>query len=149
MITEESIRTLIETALEGKDKYLLDLSIKPGNDIFIFIEGDRTITIEDCVEVSRLVEGSLDRETEDFELHVSSAGIDQPLRIPRQFRKNINRDLEIELEEKKIIKGTLTAAGDSGITIKPYPSKKKKDPVIESMEIAYNEIIKAVIIIKF
>ena len=99
--------------------------------------------------MSRLVEGSLDRETEDFELHVSSAGIDQPLRIPRQFRKNINRDLEIELEEKKIIKGTLTAAGDSGITIKPYPSKKKKDPVIESMEIAYNEIIKAVIIIKF
>jgi ribosome maturation factor RimP len=149
MITEESIRTLIDTALEGTDKYLLDLSIKTGNNIYIYIEGDRIINIDDCVEVSRLVEGSLDREVEDFELHVSSAGIDQPLRLPRQFRKNVNRDLSIELAEKVIIKGTLLAAGDTSITIKPYPSKRKKDPVIESMEIAYADIVKALIIIKF
>jgi ribosome maturation factor RimP len=149
MITEESIRTLIDTALEGTDKYLLDLTIKTGNNIHIFIEGDRTINIDDCVEVSRLVEGSLDREVEDFELHVSSAGIDQPLRLPRQFRKNVNRDLSIELAEKVIMKGTLLVAGDTNITIKPYPSKRKKDPVIESMEIAYSDIVKALIIIKF
>lgn len=148
MITDEQIKSLAEKGLEGSSSYLLDLKIRPGNNIQVIIDSDNNISISDCVKLSRFIESRLDREVEDFELQVTSAGIDTPLRLVRQYRKNIGRDLDIELKEEKI-KGTLTEVFEDHIVIIPVGVKSKTKTAIEPKEINYSEIKRAKIIIKF
>lgn len=148
MITETTIRNLAEECLRERDSYLLEVKVKPGNVIQVIIDSDTLVGINDCVVLSRYLESNLDRETEDFELQVSSAGIDSPLRLPRQYRKNTGRDLDIELADEKL-KATLLEAGDDHIRVQPLASKSKKVPVPEPRVLQYTEIKKAKIIIKF
>jgi ribosome maturation factor RimP len=98
------IKELVDRHLSGTDRFLVDVLIKPGNRIYVFIDGDHGVTIDDCVKISRMLEAELDREREDFELNVSSSGADQPLRMPRQYPKNIGRSLHIKLAEPQEIK---------------------------------------------
>lgn len=148
MITESFIRNLADECLLESTSYLLDLKIKAGNVIQVTIDSDTLVGINDCVKLSRHIESHLDRETEDFELQVSSAGIDAPLRLPRQYRKNLGRDLTVELADEKL-SGALTEATDEYIVILPAAGKSKKLPAPEPRTIPYTEIKKAKIIIKF
>ncbi len=148
MITESTIRSLAEECLSEHSSYLLEVKVKPGNVIQVTIDSDTLVGINDCVILSRFLESHLDRETEDFELQVSSAGIDSPLRLPRQYRKNTGRDLDIELQDEKI-KATLLEAGEESIRVQPLAAKSKKIPVPEPRILHYSEIKKAKIIIKF
>ncbi|MBP5643392.1 MAG: hypothetical protein J6X10_04070 [Bacteroidales bacterium] len=84
MIDKLHVLSIIEKALEGSDKFLVDLKITTDNRIFVAIDGDNGIVIDDCVELSRAIENSLNRDEEDFELNVASAGLDSPLRMKRK-----------------------------------------------------------------
>ena len=86
MIEKIKILEIVNNALDGSEKFLVNLKITPDNRIYVDIDGDNGITIDDCIELSRAIEGQLDREEEDFELTVSSAGADQPLKLTRQYR---------------------------------------------------------------
>jgi ribosome maturation factor RimP len=147
----ESIRHMIGEILSGEPAYfLVDLRIKPTNNIKVFLDGDSGITIEKCVQVNRklykrLEESGLFPEG-DFSLEVSSAGLDEPLKSLRQYKKNIGRQVEVQLQDGSLIEGVLTGVNEDGIVLevtkgKPVnrklPSKKKE---ISSLTFLFNNI---------
>ena len=147
MITSE-IADLAHNHLSGTDKFLVEVLVKPGNRIYVFIDGDHGVTIDDCVALSRFIESKFDRETEDFELNVSSAGADQPIRLPRQYLKNIGRSLQVKLSEEETVTGKLEAVNESGIVLTTTADKKKKIPA-ETLNIPFETIVESKVIISF
>jgi ribosome maturation factor RimP len=148
MIVAGEIESIVRDQLSGTDKFLVDVLVKPGNRIFVFIDGDHGVTIRDCAALSRYIESQLDRETADFELNVSSSGADQPIRLPRQYLKNIGRSLQVRLSEENIITGKLEAVDENGITLMTAGDKKKKTAP-ETLNIAFEEIKESKVIISF
>ena len=146
MIEKIKILELVNNALEGSDKFLVNLKITPDNRIFVDIDGDNGITVDDCIELSRTIEGQLDRDAEDFELNVSSAGADQPLKLVRQYRKNVGRDLEVVMFDGKEAEGTLENADDNGIVLRTKGTKKQAP---ETLHLAYSDIKTARVVLKF
>lgn len=156
MIREKQIRKLIEEKIEGTGLFVTGLVIKPGNVIRVFLDSEKEVTIDNCVSVSRHIESNLDRETEDFELQVSSAGADQPLTDIRQYRKNVGRGIRLVLADDEKVEGKLTGADDSSVILLPYAPKKgkskKKEPAVkvgENRKISYDQIKEAKVIIAF
>jgi ribosome maturation factor RimP len=119
----------------------------------VFLDADSQLTIEHCVQVSRLIESKLDREIHDYELKVSSAGIDHPITMLRQYRKNINRTAKITLTDHSEITGIITAVNDQAITITPVITKKrnklKQSEIAPEQTIDFNRIKEARIQISF
>ncbi|NNF81604.1 MAG: ribosome assembly cofactor RimP, partial [Flavobacteriaceae bacterium] len=92
----DTVESSLENALnERSDLFLIDLIILDDNKIRVIVDGDNGITVDDCVFLSRAIEGELDRDEIDFSLEVTSAGATSPLEHARQFKKNIGRSLEI------------------------------------------------------
>lgn len=130
MIEKSTIKKLVEEFLTGYDPevFLVDIKVSGRNHIGVFLDGDKGVPISKCIDVSRHIESSFDRDVEDFELEVSSVGIDRPLVMPRQFKKNIGRNVAFTGDESKKIKGLLVNADEKGFTIeKELPKKKKKN----------------------
>lgn len=127
--------------------FIVDLNVSPSNKITIELDGMNGVSIDDCVQVSRHVESSLDRESQDFELQVSSAGIDRPLRDRRQYTKNLGREVKMVLNDGVELKGELVAAEDD-VKIKLPASKKKKLPEREEV-VGWEQIKETKIVISF
>jgi ribosome maturation factor RimP len=142
------ITKLVDEHLAGTDKFLVEVLIKPSNRIYVFIDGDHGVTISDCVGLSRYIESQLDRETEDYELNVSSSGADQPIRLPRQYLKNIGRSLQVKLAEDNIITGKLEEVTKNGIIL-ATPGDKKKKMAPETLNLHFEDIIESKVIILF
>lgn len=139
---------------ERGDLFLVDMKISAGNDIVIILDGDHSLSLQDCLDVSRAIEFNLDREETDFSLQVMSAGLSEPLKLPRQYKKNIGRELEITLNDDEKITGELTKVDDEKITLmlryrRPKLIGKGKEDVEEEKEITFPEIKKALVVIKF
>ena len=130
MIDKLKVLEIVRDTLEGSDKYLVNLKITTDNRIYIDLDGDNGINIDDCIEVSRAVESQLDREVEDFELQVSSAGADSPLKMPRQYQRHIGRRLEIVMMDGREMEATLQEADDKGITVRTKGTKKAAPEVL-------------------
>lgn len=153
MISKQKIADLIEEHLVGSDKFLVEFNVSTANKIIVFIDGDHGVTISDCIALSRHIESNLDRETEDFELDVSSAGLDLGLRVKRQYVKNIGKNIDIKLNDNTKITGLLKGVEDDFITIElPLNKKKKKSEIaedlIKSIEFKNIKETKVVIIFK-
>jgi ribosome maturation factor RimP len=147
MINTDDIRQLVEEKLEGTEMFIVDLTVSSSNRIVIELDGMQGVTVDDCVGVSRHVESNLDREQEDFELQVSSAGIDKPLRDRRQYVKNVGRQVRLLKQDGVEIKGELVKAGDD-VTLKLPASKKKKLPERDET-VSWADIKETKIIISF
>ncbi|MDP4291512.1 MAG: ribosome assembly cofactor RimP [Bacteroidota bacterium] len=153
MITEELIRRITNELLEGSNKFIINVKVSSGNLITVVIDGDEPLRIEDCVEVSRHIEGNLDREVEDFELRVFSAGIDQPYVQLRQYIKNRGREVEVSLKDGSSVKGILLSANEQYIQLEPKVAKRKKKatgiPAEGTLTIPFSEIKQTREIISF
>jgi ribosome maturation factor RimP len=149
MIDEALISKLIEEKLGDGGLFVTELVVKQGNNIQVFIDSDHGVSVDDCIALSRHIESNLDREKEDFNLQVSSAGVDQPLKFARQYIKNIGRKLSIELNDGRNLTGALIAAGDEKIKIQTETKKGRKIIAGEMAEVNYNEIVKAICLISF
>jgi len=147
-MTVNEITNLVNAHLSDTDKFLVEVFIKPVNRIYIFIDGDHGVKISDCVELSRHIESHYDRETVDFELNVSSSGADQPIRLPRQYLKNIGRSLQVKLSEENIITGKLEAMDEKGITIVTQGDKKNKTVPV-TLKLTFEEIVESKVVISF
>ncbi len=147
-MTVSEITHIVSEHLAGSDNFLVDVLVKPGNRIFVFIDGDHGVTISDCAELSRYIESKLDRDAEDFEPMVSSAGADQPIKLHRQYLKNIGRSLHVKLMDEKTVSGKLEAVDDEGITLVTEGDKKKRT-VPETLKLTYNTIVESKVIISF
>jgi hypothetical protein len=149
------VEHLIQDFLQTReDLYLVDLKISVGNDVLVILDGDKSLSLQDCLEASRAIEFNLDREVVDFSLQVMSPGLSEPLLLPRQYRKNIGRDLEVVLENNEKIVGELVNANEEKIELmlryrRPKLIGKGKEDVEEEREIPYAEIKKALVVIKF
>lgn len=147
-MTNSDIASIVNEHLEGTGKFLVDVLVKPANRIFIFIDGDHGVTISDCAELSRYIESKFDRETEDYELNVSSSGADHPIRLPRQYGKNIGRSLQVWLDDDTTVAGQLESVDEDGIVIKTKEDKKKKLPA-ETLSLPFHKIKESKVIISF
>lgn len=146
MIDKFKVLDIVKDVLEGSDKYLVNMKITPDNRIFVDLDGDNGINIDDCIEVSRAIENSLDRDEEDFELNVSSAGADSPLKMPRQYRRHVGRELGVQPFEGEYVEGTLAEAGDTHFTIK---IKGTKTMAPKEYIFAYDDVKTAKVLIRF
>jgi ribosome maturation factor RimP len=147
-MTVGEVTRLVNEHLAGTDKFVVELFIKPVNRIYIFIDGDHGVKISDCVELSRHIENHYDRETIDYELNVSSSGADQPIKLPRQYLKNIGRSLQVKLPDETVITGKLEATDEKGITLLTEGDKKKKISP-ETLKLTFEEIVESKVIISF
>lgn len=149
MIEKAIIIELAEENLQNTNKYVVDIQVKSGNIITVVIDGDVPVTIVDCIHLSKFIESKFDRETEDFDLKVSSFGAEKPFLLKRQYHKNIGRELEIITDEDKILRGKLLEADDKRIKIKLAERKKKDQALSEEMLIDFDHIKQAKCIISF
>ena len=151
---ETTVKNLLDNALgERQDLFLIDFSIQGDNQIKIIIDGDSGVLVEDCIFISRAIEHNLDREEHDFSLEVMSAGATSPLVHKRQYKKNIDRLLNVKTDSQHI-EGILTEATDSNIIVEwkvrePKPIGKGKITVKKQANIAYENILEAKVMIKF
>ena len=149
------IESLLNEFLETrKDLFLIDLKISPSDEVGVVLDGDQGVTLQDCLDASRAIEFNMDREAHDFSLQVSSAGLSEPLKEPRQFKKNLGRDLKVVLTDASEIEGELIKVEDEGISLllryrKPKEVGKGKVDVEEEKQIGFSEIKKATVVIKF
>lgn len=145
MIDRDVVRQLVEEKLASTENYLVDVIVKPGNVVMVEIDNDGGVCIDDCTELSRYVEEHLDREVEDFELEVGSAGVTAPFKVLRQYRKNIGREVEMLLKSGVKLVGVLKNADESSVVIvveakvKPEGAKRKVT-VVEEQRYAFEEI---------
>jgi ribosome maturation factor RimP len=157
MITKELVRTLAEERIQERDPKLFIVELSISSSFVIRLELDKTegnVSIEDCMSVSRNVEHNLDREEVDFELNVSSAGLDKPLRVHAQYVKNIGRGLDVKFKNKEKTTGTLVAVSEQGIVLErsekqQIEGKKKKEIVVITEKISFSDISEARIVITF
>jgi ribosome maturation factor RimP len=153
MIDKSKIANLVNEKL-ADDQFLVDVTVSSSNVIHVMVDSDSVISINQIVEISRHIEGGLDREVEDFELSVFSAGLSEPLRLVRQYNKNIDKELEVLLNDGQKLTGILKQANDQSIilevTTKEKPEgSKKKELITRVHTLEYSEIKEAKKIFKF
>lgn len=151
----QQVQELLDEALnERSDLFLIDLEVKADNSIHVIIDGDKGVLVEDCMFISRAIEHNLDREEQDFSLTVTSAGAASPLVLPRQYKKNMGRDIEIITSDSKKVSGKLENISEDSVVLKwktrePKPVGKGKTTVIKEETISFDNIKEAKVIIKF
>jgi ribosome maturation factor RimP len=148
MITTSQIKTLFEQWQKDELVFLVDLTVKPGNKITVLIDRIGGLNITDCVELSRFIEGSLDRDKDDFELSVSSPGADAPFKVLKQYQKNIGRNVKIVTKDDQTISGTLLKLEGNQIEISPEKGKKMKVAVPNMIDISNIKEIRVIISFK-
>ena len=153
MIDKNKIRQLIEDKLSS-DQFIVDLDITPSNQILVTLDGENGITIDHCVQINRVVEGNLDREEDDFELQVSSAGLGQPLKVFRQFEKNLDQEMEVVLVNGEKLEGILKSVDQDGFELETTKREKveghkKKQLITRLHRIAFDNAKTVKNIIKF
>ena len=133
------IKDAINDEIVARGCFIVDVSVSKDNDITLTVESENgTIELDDCVSISRYFETKFDREVEDYSLTVSSAGLDQPFKVFRQFAKAVGTKVEVSLKGGKKMVAVLEAADEESITLK-YTAKeavegKKKKEFVEHVD---------------
>lgn len=154
MTFKEKVKQVVEEALQEKPSiFLIDLTITDSFKIVIGIDGDNGVVLQDCIDLSRAVEGNLDREEQDFSLEVASVGVGSPLKLVRQYKKNIGRTLIVKTITENI-EAELVEANDLFIILswKAREAKKVgkgKETVQKELQIPYTDIKEAVVTVTF
>ncbi len=157
MIDSKEIKELVDSFLrELNDEhiYLVDVSVTPANRILVELGADKGLNIDLCVKLNKHIEAAFDREVEDFELEVGSAGLTSPFKVLRQYIGAIGSKVELLLKGGKKEKGELQAADESGLKllvtrlVKPEGTKRKVE-VEEILEVPFEEVLQCKRIIEF
>ena len=132
----QEVGRMVEGLLADDPQYfLVEVRIKPTNNIKVFLDGDNGITIEKCISYNRqlykMLEGSGLFPNDDFSLEVLSPGLDEPLKMLRQYRKNVGRKVEVLQKDGIRTDGVLKEVREEGIVVEETRGKNKKKEVIE------------------
>ncbi|MDE7350947.1 MAG: ribosome assembly cofactor RimP [Muribaculaceae bacterium] len=154
MIDKNELQAFVEDQLKDTEYFLTDLKITPSNEITVEIDSLTPGDIEECVRLTRAIEDAFDRDVEDYELEVGTAGLTSPLKVRRQYDKYIGQDLEVLTSDGRKLHGMLRSVSDDGIVLSIQQKVKKegsKKPVIESTDvpIPFSLIKRAVYDLKF
>lgn len=145
MINKIAVQKAVEEWLEGKEYFLVDLSVTPDDRIVVEIDHAEGVWIEDCAALSRYIESQISREEEDYELEVGSAGLGQPFRVHRQYEIHLNQPVETLTKEGRKLQGTLLSVDETGFEIGVMQKVKeegKKRPVNKevAMRFGFDEV---------
>lgn len=154
MIDNATIRNWVEEHLSETGGFLVDVTVSDGADIRVLVDAPDGMPISRCVEISRLIEGRLDRDVQDFALQVSTPGLDQPLKLRPQYDKNVGRGVKVQLHDGRSVEGTLTEVGDAGIVVehkekRRIEGRKAKEWVTDRHELAWDSIATTKVKISF
>ncbi|MBQ2796196.1 MAG: ribosome assembly cofactor RimP [Tidjanibacter sp.] len=138
MMDIQKIRQVAEVALEGTDRFVVDVKCSPANEIEIVIDADSAVDLDACVELSRAVEAQFDREVEDYELSVYSAGVGQPLKLLRQYQKLVGSPVELLLTSGVKVLATLKEVSPEALTI-GYTEKRTVEGKKRKVEVEVEE----------
>ena len=117
MIEKKTVCQIVEEWLEGKDYFLVEVTVSPDDKIVVEIDHAEGVWIEDCVELSRFIESKLNREEEDYELEVGSAGIGQPFKVVQQYYNHIGSEVEVLTKSGKKLAGVLKEADEEKFVV--------------------------------
>ena len=154
MILKETVNQIVEDYIISKNYYLVDLKITPDNRISVEIDSFNGVSIEFCMELNKFIESQLDREIEDYELEVSSAGLTEPFKVLKQYEKNLGNEVEVLTKVGFKISGLLVEVHETEFileiekTEKPEGSKRKII-VTERLTFLYEDIKTTKYIIRF
>ncbi len=149
------VKNLLNNALEqNPELFLIELKFLAENKIFVEVDGDSGVTLKECIRISREIEHNLDREEEDFSLEVTSPDVANPLKVKRQYTKNINRILDVKLKDNTTVQGELKSVTDDEIELEwkarePKPIGKGKITVVKNATIQFENILEAKVKIIF
>ena len=151
--TKQAIDDFINAELENsEDVFLVELRINPGNDIKIFLDADNGITIEKCTKLNRALYRHIEETAmfpdNNFSLEVSSPGIDEPLKLNRQYVKNISRKVEVTLTDESKKEGKLISVNEEEITIEEKTGTGKK-AIVQKTNILFNQIKHTIVLVTF
>ena len=138
-MNEKDILSKMTPVVESRGCFVVEVEVSPDNDVTFTIEKyEGAVEMEDCIAVNNAFLDTFDRDVEDYSLTVTSAGLDQPLKVDAQFRKAIGTEVTVSLKGGKRLRGTLTDAGDEGICLRYTASEavegKKKKVTVEHEE---------------
>ena len=154
MTFKEQVKKLLDDGLAEKPSiFLIDLEITAAFKIIVLLDGDHGVQLQDCMDISRAIEHNLDREIHDFSLEVASVGVGSPLKMTRQYIKNVGRLLIVK-SAIQTIEATLMAATETTITLtwkarEPKKIGKGKETVQKTLEIPYSDIEEAIVTVTF
>ena len=145
MIDKKTIQGIIEKEIENSDLYLVETKVSSDNTISVMIDSFAGVPIIKCIELSRAIDGQLDREIEDYELSVSSAGIGQAFQVIQQYHKNVGKEVEILTTEGEKSTGKLLVVGENEIEIEveelvKVEGKKKKQLITRTQSFTFDQI---------
>ena len=154
MINASLIRELAEKKILENKSFLVDVTVSAANKIKVTIDNFEGLAIDECVNMSRWIENQLDRDAEDFELEVTSPGLDQPFKVLHQYQKNIGKEVEVKLNDGQKAQGKLLEVDEIGIELELKSSekvegKKGKQIIIRRLHLPFDKIKETRIIIKF
>lgn len=125
MLDKNLVRESVEKAIEGTDIFIVDITVSPQNNVVVELDSPGNLDIDTCAAITRAIEKDFDRDVEDYDLEVGSAGLTAPFKVKGQYLKNIGNDIEILTADGRKIKAVLTAVGDDDFTFE-YPVKVKE-----------------------
>lgn len=145
MIEKKTICELVEEWLKDKDYFLVEVTVSPDDKIVVEIDHKDGVWIEDCVDLSRFIESRLNRDAEDFELEVGSAGIGQPFKVLQQYINHIGEEVEVLTNDGRKLNGVLKEADERHFIVtvqKKVKEEGMKRPkmVDEDLDFTYEEI---------
>ncbi|HMG83112.1 MAG TPA: hypothetical protein VK559_08760 [Ferruginibacter sp.] len=146
---EKLVTGLLDT---NEDVFLVSVKIKPTNNIKVFLDADSGLSIDKCIKINRAMYKIIEENgwypDGNFSLEVSSPGIDEPLLLLRQYKKNIGRPVEVTLTDTKTKEGKLLDADETSVTIEETTGKGKK-AIVQAVVIPLDQIKQTVVQIVF
>ncbi|QXU41043.1 ribosome assembly cofactor RimP [Pedobacter sp. D749] len=153
MQVEKRVAALVEEKIADRPElFLVEVKMLPNNKLIIHVDGDEGISIQDCVAISRHVGFHLEEENaieQAYNLEVSSPGVGEPLKLIRQYNKNIGRTVSIKLKEGLKKEGKLLAVTENNLQIEESVKEKGKKAVAIQTDVPFNDIIETSVLISF
>ena len=154
MISKDSIYQVVEHLLADTDYFLVDLKVTPDNRVILEIDSFDGVSIDFCAQLSKHIESQFDRETEDYELEVGSAGLTEPFKVIKQYEKNLGNEVETLTKAGKKITGVLVEVHENHFVLEIEKTEKpegakRKIIVNENLTFPYEEIKTTKYIIRF
>ena len=154
MIDKKQIAEIVEKEIAGTDIFLVDVKVTPDNVVTVEIDSKSGLDIDTCARITRAIESQVDRETEDYELEVGSAGLTSPFKVPAQYEKNIGNNIEVLTRDGRKLTGRLTAVNAPAFTLEverkvKEPGAKRPTIVAEPVELSMDNVKKACYLIDF
>lgn len=150
---QQAIEDFVNAQLSGsEDVFLVEVKVIPGNNIKVFLDADNGITIEKCIKVNRALYNQIEESdlfpNGDFSLEVSSPGVEEPLKLHRQYKKNIGRTIEVTTNDETKKQGKLVEVNDDEIVIEEKAGQGKK-AIIQQTNILFNQVKHTKVLVTF